>query len=445
MKRILSFLLILLLLVSGLSACTKFPDEEESATEPAIQDISQNAENSPVAENEVVSSIESSAVSLPEDATINQPAKESVADDKLADLEVLPETIPLYKYSEFISDDDADGILLSEYAYTYITVPAEVADQYPDAACTVEEYTGMLQRTVGDERENMTANAKEARAQDPENFIVYSTALDVLVRRADSTAFSFLEQYSANNGTETSEIRYNAINIDTASGEYLKLSDVIENMDMLPQLVLRELEKICFDILPSVSELEDYFLNTPEADMDWSLDSNGVTFYFGVDQFEYLGGTTVTLLFEANEGLYSKKYTQAPESYMVELPQDIPFYFDMNKDGVAESVSFSVWFDGESGQYVDFGIYSSEDGVYYYEEYASERIYPFFLRTPSGHFVSVLCENYEAGECIATVKTFLIESGDILLVNEINGASVYTDGNTLLISGNPENLINSLE
>lgn len=458
MKRILSLLLVLLLMVSGLSACSKSPDDEESAAKSEIQNSSQiiDAENKSVAESEVISSVESSVLSLPEDAEVNESlegsSKEtdsdemcsvssSVADDKPADLEVLPEAIPLYKQTEFVSDDDADGILLSEYEYTYITVPAEVAERYPAAARTIEEYTGMLKRTVGDERDNMTANAKEARAQDSESFIVYSTSLDVLVRRADSAAFCFLEQYSANHGTDTSSVHYNAINIDTASGEYLKLSDVIENMDMLPKLVLRELERVCFTILPTESDLEAYFHNTPEEDIVWTLDSNGITFYFDQQFFEEFGSVTVTLLFDSNKDIFVQKYVQVPDQYMAELPQDVSYYIDLNGDSEANAISFSAWFDGESGQYGDLGIYLSDNNVYYFEEYASERIYPFYLKTVNGNFVCVICENIEEGNYIATMKVFRLESDSITLEKELENAPVYTKGNTLSIPGNPEAFI----
>ena len=78
------------------------------------------------------------------------------------------------------------------------------------------------------------------------------------------------------------------------------LSDVILHMEEVPRIVCKELNSHLWageDYPETV--VEEYFNNTTEDGISWSLDYNGVTFYFGYDDFTEMSiaGKTATISF----------------------------------------------------------------------------------------------------------------------------------------------------
>lgn len=73
--------------------------------------------------------------------------------------------------------------------------------------------------------------------------------------------------------------------------------------------------------------IPDYFKNTPEEDITWVLEYNGITFYFdpGAVAPTIFGIQIATVTFAQYPDLFNEKYTAVPEAYIVNLPVSSSF------------------------------------------------------------------------------------------------------------------------
>ena len=160
----------------------------------------------------------------------------------------------------------------------------------------------MRKRTMEEEKDNFIVTATEEFLNDSEAFSTYVSTLDVQVRRADSVAVSIVEDYNS----ETDRA-FNCLNYDTESGNLLALSDVITDISKLPSIVEKEITSRIWQGESDVeTAIPDYFKNTPEDDITWVLEYNGITFYFkpGAIAPTNFGIQTATVAFAEHPDLF---------------------------------------------------------------------------------------------------------------------------------------------
>ena len=163
----------------------------------------------------------------------------------------------------------------------------------------------------------------------------YEAKQEVYVRRSDSSVFSLLYDTYYYGGGLHGYLSIQGENYNTKTGERLKLSDVVTDMNMLFSLVQASLETYYGETaFYEDFTMESYFKEQYE-DLVWVLDYQGITFFFEPYQIApYSEGTiTVTLPYQKYPDLIKKEYQDVPDCYGMELSMNYPFYYDLDGDG----------------------------------------------------------------------------------------------------------------
>lgn len=298
-----------------------------------------------------------------------------------------------------------DEILLAVSEYSAATLSEGSAKKYPALAEALDQAQRMTVRSMEDEFDNLLSNAKdELDLFGADSFVTKSSTLDVQIRRADSVAVSLLSDSFLVYGNIND--RYlNAVTYDTETGEQLMLTDVIRDMKKIPAIVKKELTSHTWtgDFIAE-NAVEDYFCDTPEDGIAWTLDYNGVTFYFASGDLAELGDgrLAATVTFAEYPELFHEKYTAVPESYIVELPLNHPFYTDLDDDGMPEELNVTPVLDESGLFYESFDVYTDTDAQYYHAEISADTdhrtggYHPYYIKAADGrHYLYVFAEGSE--------------------------------------------------
>lgn len=317
---------------------------------------------------------------------------------------------------EYISDyewykDTSAMLVRSEY--TDVTLDEAMEKDYPLLAKTLAETSVMRKRTMEDEKDNFIALATDEFESNNETFSTYVSTLDVQVRRADSVAVSILEDY----GKEDSR-SFNGLNYDTESGKELGLADVFADTSKFPATVEKEImSRIGEDESDGDTAVIEYFKNTPDDSITWTLDYNGVAFYFNPGDIAptNFGIQVVTVTFAEYPDLFNEKYTIVPDEYVVSLPISAPFYADITGDKKTEELTVSGDYDEDTKFYHTISI-NSETSEFEAEWFSY--IEPYFVKTADGK--SYLCvfsvNNEEEGKDF-TLSVYDFENGKVKLLS----------------------------
>lgn len=358
-----------------------------------------------------------------------------------AENEISEEITVLSLNKEYIShyewyEDYPEMLVRSEY--TDVTVDKSMEKEYPLLAKALLETSNMRKRTMEDEKDNFIVDAKEDFLNNSESFSTYVSTLDVQVRRADSIAVSILEDYA------TESFRsFSSLNYDTESGNSLALSDVVTDITKLPAIVEKEVaSRMWQGDFDGETAIPDYFKNTPEADITWIIDYNGITFYFNPGNIAptNFGIQTVTVTFAEYPDLFNKKYTAVPDAYIVSVPLTSSFFTDLTDDGRAEELIVSGNYDPDGRYYYTLGIYS-ENSNYEVDWFAYD-LNPYYVKTADGDsFLYVFSDGSEAEDRQMTLIVFSLKNGEIKQVSEMNLGMLYRDNNTFALPTDPNNLL----
>lgn len=334
-----------------------------------------------------------------------------------------------------------DDTLLAQSRFSHVTLCSEDAAKYPELAETLEQTAGMVKRSMEDEFDNICAFVQEGWGGARDTTSV--STLDVQVRRADSVVLSILTDSFADFGEIYGIRAMNGTTYNTQTGQKLELSDVIKDMGPIPALVEQELNShmwagdFSYD-----GVVADYFRDTPEDGISWTLDYNGVTFYFGEGDLaqEGFGSMTATVSFAQHPELFEEKYMAVPDAYMVELPLDYSFFTDLDDNGDLEELNVTGWYDSDMGMYSDFGIYTDADGYYHYEEFAADSYAPYYVKTAAGgHYLYLFCEQLEGYGPWFVLKVMDVSGGRFTGVGTMNVGPAYIPDDIYLIPTDPEN------
>ena len=353
------------------------------------------------------------------------------------------QTLSLQKqrYGLYDWDDDA---LLVQSEYSHVTLWNEDAAKYPQLAETLNQTANMIKRSMEDEYDNLCATAREGLPWAGENTETSVSTLHIQVRRADSVVLSLLSNSYSDYGWIEEFHGVHGTNYDAQTGQELALNDVVDISNDLANAVANELNSHQwagdFDYLDAV---EAYFANTPYDSFTWTLDYNGVTFYFADGDLEEPGngGKTATVSFAEYPQLFEEKYMAVPAAYMVELPLDSSYFTDLDGDGDLEELNVTGYFDSDVGMYTKFGIYSDADGSYYYEDCFADGFIPYYVKTADvGHYLHLFCEQDESSGPIPMMLlvVFDVSGGRLTRVGEMNAAPGYIPDGIYCVPTDPE-------
>lgn len=317
---------------------------------------------------------------------------------------------------EYISDyewykDTSAMLVRSEY--TDVTLDKAMEKDYPLLAKALAETSVMRKRAMEDEKDNFIALLTDEFESNNEAFSTYVSTLDVQVRRADSVAVSILEDY----GKEDSR-SFNGLNYDTESGKELGLADVFTDTSKIPATVEKEImSRIGEDETDGDTAVIEYFKNTPDDSITWTLDYNGVAFYFNSGDIAptNFGIQVVTVNFAEYPDLFNEKYTIVPDEYIVSLPASAPFYAYITGDKKTEELTVSGHYDEDTKFYHTISI-NSETSEFEAEWFSY--IEPYYVKTKDGKiYLCVFSVNNEEEGKDFTLSVYDFENGKVKLLS----------------------------
>ena len=411
-KRAAALLLMTALLLS-LSACS---DREPPVVEPDPPAPPQGETNPPVP-------APAPTPADPEPAP--QPEVPPVELDPVQLLGLQKQNYGLYHW------DDADLLVRSEYSH--VTLWFDDGANHPELAQALEQTAGMVRKSMEEEYDNLCASLPMAEPA--------VSTLDIQVRRADSVAVCLLSDSYSDFGMIEDFRGMHGTAYDAKTGQQLALTDVVTVNQDLTEAVIRELNRHQWaGDLDYRAAVEAYFANTPQDGIGWSLDYNGVTFYFADGDLEDAGNgrKTATVSFAEYPQLFEVAYRTAPEAYMVEFPLDSSFFTDLDGDGDLEELNVTAWYNSDVGMYEKYGIYTEANGSYHYEECYADGFEPYYVKTADGgHFLYLFCAEGEGLWPRFTLKVFDISGGTLKTVGEMQAGPGYIPNDCFRIPTDP--------
>lgn len=287
MKRWISMLMILSLLL-GLTAC----GDEEVPVPPAEE------EN----KAEVIAPTDPVPEETPEETPIAEPALQLQRGDH-------------YR----IMQDEVTHDLLCEVRWESLLLTEESAEHYPDLADALQLHSDKSHAS----HEDMTGElAQLARETLPEvdTFHGYTATTRHYVHRADEVILSIRIHADEYAGGAHPNYGTSALNYDPATGKEIQLVDVIKDIDRIKIFIAERLrQKYPYEEFAGLEELlEGYY----SRDFTWTLDHQGITFWFSPYEIApyAAGAPSVTFTFAEWPQIFNEKYFSNADSWTVELP-----------------------------------------------------------------------------------------------------------------------------
>ncbi len=192
--------------------------------------------------------------------------------------------------------------------------PVLDSEEYPELSQAVQDYRMAYVRNIEAARDELATMAEQDYSEwGEEQWMGYYTISESMtVKRADATAVSIVEQgYFYQGGAHGSD-GFGCFNVDTQTGNRIALDDVITDMNALSGVIATEMLELYPDITyftPTLEETIEMYIN-PEITLTWTLEYNGVTFYFGSYEIgTYADGRQqVTVLFSEYPTLFNTYY-----------------------------------------------------------------------------------------------------------------------------------------
>jgi hypothetical protein len=420
MKQMTTMLLGMLAAVSALASCTAVPDPVETAVEDTGTSLSQTAS----------SETES-------DVTVSEP--------------ISAELLTLIKHFGQQTEWN-DELLLAVSEYSAAALTDESAQKYPALAETLEQTKNGAVRSMEEEYDSLLAVAKEELdLLGADSFVTKESAYDEQIRRADSAAVSILSDSFLVYGNIND--RYlNGTTYDTETGKELQLTDVIKDMSKISAIVKKELQShMWHGDFYSDTAVEDYFRDTPEDGIRWTLDYNGVTFYFAdweIAEIGRHGHLAATVSFAEYPELFNEKYMAVPAAYIVELPLNHPFYADLDGDRDLEELNVTPIFDESGLLYASFDIYTDTDAQYYHAEFSADTAHrtggyhPYYIKTADGrHYLYVFADGSELASNDMALCVIDITGGGIREISDMHIAPGYVPVDCSWALTDPDNMM----
>lgn len=368
----------------------------------------------------------------PQDVETTTQNTENNAKEEITVLSLNKEYVSHYEWYE----DYPEMLVRSEYST--VVLDESFATEYPALAKTLSETSIMRKKSMEEEKDNLLFDATKEFMNDGEYFSTYISTLDVQVRRADRIAVSILEDYYSDYGRS-----FNGLNYDTESGNLLALSDVITDTSEISEIVENIIMNRIGEEEPfGETAVADYFVNTAQEDINWTLDYNGVTFYFNAGAIAptNFGVQTATVTFAEYPELFNEKYTVVPDAYIISLPVSSSFYTDVTGNNRLEEIIVMGDCDTESRYYNTLSVYY--EGSFHNEEWSAYELDPYYVKTADGNsYIYLFSLNSEDENRETVLSVFKLENGEVEFVDTSEIGMLCKGNNIFALPTDPNNLL----
>lgn len=252
-----------------------------------------------------------------------------------------------------------------------------------DAKALMYEFTPLAKEMMGDEY----------------NPVYCQSESKLYMQRADNHIVSFLESIYRYTGGAHPDYFVIGRNYNPNTGEKVALSDVLTDTKDLPSVLEKKITDKYSDV--SFYDLKDTFSKYREEEFTWTVDYQGITFWFSPYEIAaYAVGTlSVRIWFDEFPQMFNKEYINSPENYVISLPNGLDMEFDLEEnDGTKDLICtekrpdrygsynmLSVTVNGKTGideiNYAyDFDVYLAHigDKNYIYSDSFSDNDYHMF-------------------------------------------------------------------
>ena len=376
MKKWIALCLIGIMMVSFCACKGKDADSKDAEVSSEIKDdqmvdTSDNETNQPSDES-----------SMPDDVPANEAEQSGEsANNKKAHNHIHIKVGTVYE-NEY---SDAYNTTLAQIEYPVVKLEECCEEAFEELEDAIDDLNEDERASVRNQFWDMIDSAKEQLSEGYEFYMANEVTEDVSVRRADSVVLSLLyDGYTYLGGAHGMEY-YWAKNFDVKTGKELLLSDVVNDMSLLPNIAKAEMEQyIDADALFGTYEEVAQYISDQGDNLTWTLDYNGLSLYF--DPYEIgsyaAGPQTVTMSFAEYPNLIKQEYQQVPESYTMQMSTDLPTYYDVNGDGQLDAIS--AWGLTEDGYGYTKHCIQINDQQYKYETWSYE-LDPLLVHTKDGN------------------------------------------------------------
>lgn len=314
-----------------------------------------------------------------------------------AEGDVLPQVL-LDSQWDWYSTSDPEYKDLFHNQYELARLNQESAAVYPELDSALKAWSGEKQARQEEYNSHMHELADDVYENEAQ-VLPLTAQSDLYVRRADEKVLSLLEFTASYEGGVHGMYGYFGYNFDSRTGEKLTLDRVFRNTDDLPGLIAETLRKtypgMSFHSLDE--SLSEDFSSGTYADWNWTLDPNGVTFYFAPYYLaSYADGSLEAFIpFRGNESIFTGEFGEQTGAWAMGMPD----FFNQNymrSDGSWHKLlliknpdeydafnGLTIEKDGNQTAMpglwyyeADFSLVHAADGAYYlYAMYTSENDY----------------------------------------------------------------------
>ncbi|MGM9572509.1 MAG: DUF3298 domain-containing protein [bacterium] len=317
--------------------------------------------------------------------------------------------------------NEAFDHVLVNLIYPIIALDEEEAKAYPALAAAFQELNRQKKEEMLKRYDEAVEDIYDRLKYYPDGVTGSSIEETIMVRRADTSVVSLIFNGYSYTGGAHGMWYYWGENYDTKTGKKLALSDVVTDINVLPDLVKKQLDVFWSDVsFYEDLDLKKYFQES--QNLSWVLDCNGLTFFFNpYDIAPYVAGMqTVTLTYKENPELIKEKYRVTASSYGVELACDNPFFYDFDGDGTVDKLLVSGTHQEEAvfaGQSIQI---NDEDLA---EKMFVHKINPVFIHTVNGN--NYLYLEYQLDEGNRRLAVYDLSSGSARKVKEFDNLGIH--------------------
>lgn len=314
-------------------------------------------------------------------------------------------------------------------------------DKYPVLVAAVDAYNNQHATATREYLDSLEQMAIEEYAEYGTEWFMgpYVWEGDMFLRRADAQVLSVIEECYDYAGGAHGYSYFNSVNFDVQTGEVIALEEVVKDINSLPEILDKELTEkypeIMFFSDPLSDALDDYInsenpLYQEFLKFTWTLDYEGVTFYFGSYEIaSYAEGVQqVTIFYSEYPDILEEKYfNDIPSDYVLKLNDSLLLSdIDLDGDGVTDYIDVPRIY--EHDMYMSDAYNVTVNGNTFRREKYCYKLDTYLVKTNG--------KNYLYIQSVADSDWKSVD------VYEITTASVEYMGS---FNGNVEGMINSTE
>jgi len=399
--------LIMAGLVLGLSACAATEkDAGDTDQVQSEQEDSEKEESKEPSQSEEI--VEKEPEATPEPTKEPDETKEPEVDEPVTEVPREPGSGYLQVSVDYTYDSYLDQI---QYMYGHFATLQLEDTRYPALTETINSFNAERTQTEQEWLDELETYAIDDFAEFGEEsfFGPYVHENDMYVRRGDDQVLSVMTHNYDYVGGAHGGRYYTGCSFDVQTGKQILFEDVIVDKSGLAQALATELQEKYWDL----EYTEDYWLDMLDSyvttePMDykpefvWTLDYDGVTFYFGnYELVAYAFGTQeVTLSYSEYPQLLNSYYFDSVEKTYVKniTAEQWNMGEDLDGDGQTDMISLSTRYDSDHQCIASYTVnvnnygYTYETHAYDLETYlvrAGEKNYLYVQQTAESDFQTV--------------------------------------------------------